>query len=119
MSRMAGLVALLIAAPAGASEPMEAYLDQTSVEPRCRSAKGDEIMVCGRREADKYRLPFVPAPTAGDPKTRGVHEERSRLVAVQTPCEQRGAHLIGCGMVGFTVSTKLGTGKTEYRPIAP
>lgn len=117
MSRMTLL--LLLAAPASATEPMDRYLEQTSVEPRCRAATADEIMVCGRREADKYRLPFVPAPTPGDPKARGVHEERSRLVATEAPCQQRGPYLIGCGMVGFKVSTKLATGKTEYRPLAP
>jgi hypothetical protein len=110
---------LLLAAPASATEPMDAYLEQTTAEPRCRAAQGDEIMVCGRREADKYRLPFVPAPTPGDPKARGVHEERARLVSTEVPCQQRGPHLIGCGMVGIKVSTKIGSGQVEYRPLAP
>ena len=119
MSRMAALITLAIAAPAAATEPMDLYLEQTSVEPRCRAAKADEIMVCGRRDADRYRVPFVPAPTPGDPKARGVHEERSRLTATEVPCQQRGPYLIGCGMVGFKLSTRIGSGEIEYRPLAP
>ena len=119
MSRMTALLFLLLSAPASATEPLDIYLEKTTVEPRCRAAQGDEIMVCGRRDADKYRLPFVPAPTPGDPKARGVHEERSRLTATETPCQQRGPYLVGCGMVGFKVSTKLGSGTVEYRPLAP
>ena len=45
--------------------------------------------------------------------------ERARLVATETPCEQQGAHLIGCGMVGVKVTTKIGSGKVEYRRLAP
>ncbi len=118
MSRMAVLALIALATPAQA-DTIETYRERTSVEPRCRAAAGDEITVCGRREADRYRVPFVPAPTPGDPKARGVPEERSRLVATETSCQQRGAYVYGCGMVGFKVSTKLGTGQVEYRPLAP
>ena len=118
MSRMAALLLLALAAPAEA-DLIEAYLDKTSSQPRCKAAQGDEIMVCGRREADKYRVPFTPAPTPGDPKARGVPEERSRLVKTETFCEQRSAYVYGCGMVGFKVTTKFGGGGVEYRPLAP
>ena len=117
MSRMAGLVLIALAAPAHAGA-LEAYRDKTSAEPRCSAPAGGEIVVCGRREADKYRVPFIER-TPGDPKTMGVPEERARLVAAEAPCQQQGPHLIGCGMVGVTVSTRLGGGKLEYRPLAP
>ena len=46
-------------------------------------------------------------------------EERAELIATGSPCEQLGPYLIGCGMVGVSVSTRIGTGKIEYRPLAP
>ena len=120
MSRMAALLILAAgAAPAAADTLVETYLEKTSVQPRCKAAAGDEITVCGRREADRYRVPFVAPQKPGDPKTTNVHEERGRLVARQSACEQKGALPYGCGMVGVKVSTRLGTGKVEYRPLAP
>lgn len=119
LSRMAALVLLLVPAPALAGDDaLETYLDKTSAQPRCKAASGSDITVCGRREADKYRVPFI-VPTPGDPKTRGVHEERAALIAQKSPCESLGPFLVGCGAVGVTVSTKIGGGKIEYRPLAP
>jgi hypothetical protein len=115
---MAVLIPLIMATPAAAGDPMDAYLELTSAEPHCRQAAGDEIMVCGRREADRYRVPFLIA-TPGDPRTRGVPEERAMLIAERTPCEAHGPFLVGCGAVSITVSTKIGGGKIEYRPLAP
>jgi hypothetical protein len=115
---MTALILIALAAPAGATDPMDTYLDKTSAQPRCKAAAGSDIVVCGRREADKYRVPFL-IPTPGDPKTRGVPEERAMLIAQETPCESLGPFLVGCGAVGVSVSTKIGGGgKIEYRPLA-
>lgn len=118
VSKLAVLIPLTLAAPAAAADPIDTYRDMTSVAPRCRQATGDEIMVCGRRDADRYRVPFI-VPTPGDPKTRGVPEERALLIAGQSPCKSNGPFLVGCGAVGVNVSTKIGGGKVEYRPLAP
>jgi hypothetical protein len=118
VAKLAVLIALALAAPAAAGDRMDAYLDLTSAEPHCRQPAGEEIMVCGRRDADRYRVPFLTA-TPGDPKTRGVPEERALLIAQQSPCDSKGPFLVGCGAVGITVSTKIGGGKMEYRPLAP
>lgn len=75
-------------------------------------------MVCGRREADRYRVPFI-LPTPGDPRTRGVPEERTLLIAEQSPCDRLGPFLVGCGAVGVQMSTRIGRGRIEYRPLAP
>lgn len=117
MSRMmAALIA--VSAPAAAAEPIDIYLEKTSVEPRCTAAGGDEIIVCGRRDADRYRVPFL-VPTPGDPRIVDVPAERARLIAVQSGCEQMGAMPYGCGAVGISVSTKLGgAGSIEFRPLA-
>jgi len=119
MSRMAAVLFIALSAPAAAEDDLLAsYVEKTSAEPRCKAATGSEIVVCGRRDADRYRVPFV-MPTPGDPKRLGVHEERALWTYAPTPCEQQGPYLVGCGMVGVTVSTKIGSGKIEYRPLAP
>ena len=120
MSRMTALaIMLLFASPALAGPTaLETYQEKTAANPRCKAAEGAEITVCGRREADKYRVPLV-VPTPGDPKLVNVPLERAKLIATESPCQTRGPFLVGCGAVGVSVSTKLGTGKVEYRPIAP
>lgn len=117
MSRIAALMILALAGPAAAADALETYLEQTSVEPKCKASAGSEIIVCGRRGADRYRVPFR-VPTPGDPRTMGVPAERAMLTFQPKPCEQAGPYLIGCGMVGVSVSTKFGNGEIEYRPLA-
>lgn len=95
----------------------DAHRKMTSTEPRCRQPAGDEIIVCGRRDADRYRVPLIEHD-AGDPRTETVMGQRERLQNKTTPCQQRGAYLIGCGMVGVTVSTTIGRDGVRYRPLA-
>jgi hypothetical protein len=107
------------AAPATTETALLTYEQMTAVAPRCRQRQGADILVCGRRDADKYRVPYITA-TPGDPKALTVHQERAKLLARPVPCQERGPFLIGCGMVGVTVSTTLANGKTEVeRPPAP
>jgi hypothetical protein len=115
------IIALLLAA--GAADPeaemLLSYEALTQVAPRCRQRSGADILVCGRRDADRYRVPFVSA-TPGDPRRLGVREERATWLRRPTGCDERGAFLVGCGMVGVSVSTNLATGKAEVaRPLAP
>lgn len=121
MSRTALLALLLTAGPARAeTAAMETYLDLTSAEPRCKAATGGEILVCGRREADRYRVPLITPVRPGDPKTTNVPEERARLTAQESACARQAALPYGCGMVGVRMSTKLaGDAKIELRPLAP
>lgn len=101
--------------PADAS--IQQYRRMTSVEPRCREARGDEIVVCGRRDADRYRVPLIEHEK-GDPRTETVMDQKERLQAKTVPCQQRGPYLVGCGMVGVTVSTTIGRDGIRYRPLA-
>lgn len=99
------------------SAVFEAHRKMTSVEPRCRQPAGDEIIVCGRRDADRYRVP-LSEHDPGDPRAETVMGQRERLQNKTTPCQQRGAYLIGCGMVGVSVSTTIGREGIRYRPLA-
>jgi hypothetical protein len=116
------LTLLLVQAGAAppAGDPLDAYLALTRVEPRCRqTADSTEILVCARRGADRHRVPFLVA-TPGDPRQTMPREETDRLLARNAPCAERNAMShVGCGMVGITLSTNLGTGAVEReRPLA-
>jgi hypothetical protein len=50
------------------------------VKPCKMTADGDEIVVCGRKDQDRYRLPFRNgAPELGSPASYSVASERHRL----------------------------------------
>jgi hypothetical protein len=107
-------LALLVQSSASAQRlsgptAFERYKQLVSVSPDCKKrAAPDEIVVCANRDADKYRLPFVPTPDEGDPRGETRGEERIRLQNITTPCQNYNLFLSGCGMVGATVSTRIG-----------
>lgn len=110
--------AALVAAPAHA-DAFEAYRAVTSVEPHCAkpSAPG-EIIVCGNRRADQWRVPFV-GYEAGDPAGEGISHERNRLASEPPiPCGIS-AVLKNCGMVGVSVGANFASGKLRVRELAP
>jgi hypothetical protein len=127
MSRSAAafLLATLAAFPVTGAEPetsediLSRYTALTSAEPNCRRGRAaDEIIVCGRRDADRYRVPLL-VPTPGDPRQEGLYDERERLQHITTLCQDNSIFLVGCGMAGVTVSTSLGDRKPRLRPLAP
>lgn len=117
------LTLLLGAAPAQADIAMDRYRQVTSVEPRCsRPEDGREIMVCGARRADRWRVPYVGGYDVGDPRGESVEAERKRLSAApRVPCGQ-GAIIANCGGgVGISMTTSFGAGRLQpkLRPLAP
>lgn len=125
MSRMAAAVILMLSAggglsgPAPAEEPMARYQRLTQAVVNCRADRSaDEIVVCARRDADRYRVPLI-IPEAGDPRHEGVELERVRLQAQTTPCQNYDYFLVGCKGVGVSVSTRLNGQKIALRPLAP
>jgi hypothetical protein len=106
-------------APIAAEAAMEKYVSVFSVDPDCRrNVEPDEITVCGRRDADRYRLPLV-IPTPGAPDPGNARAERDYLVRTISPCEERGPFLIGCGSVGVSVGMAFDGRVTRYRQLAP
>jgi hypothetical protein len=128
MSRIAFLLALsFLPSSALAEEPvtelalMDRYFALTSVNPNCRkSVPRDMILVCGRRNADRYRVPLV-IPANGDPQHEGVASERHRLQHLTSNCDEKRPFQTGCGMVGVTATVGLGggSGGVKYRKLAP
>jgi len=124
MSRMAIILLLLIAESSAeaaqsltAGDMMAQYEKLTRGDPDCRhNRSGDEIVVCGRRDADRYRVPLVE-PEAGDRRIESVTAERERYQNKTTPCQNYELFLVGCGMVGVTVGVTA-SGHFRYRKLA-
>ena len=96
------------------------YQAMTRVEPRCSAPRaGNEIVVCGRRRADRWRVPYI-LKEAGDPTIQNVSAERNGLIATTTPCQDNSVFLVGCGKgVGVSVRTAIGGGSgVKLRPLA-
>ena len=83
---------------------MTNYRRLTRADVPCdRPKRDDEIVVCGAREADKYRVPFVSAG-----RTRDSVPTRTSYLTTdfgRPPCGE-GAFLSQCGAVG--ISTTIG-----------
>ena len=125
MSRMTALLIASIACTSGqaqvpesASDAIARYEQLTRGDPDCRRTRAsDEIVVCGRREADRYRVPLIVSEN-GDPRIETVADERLRYQHQTTPCQNYEFFLVGCGMAGFSVSTKLNGSGVQYRKLA-
>jgi hypothetical protein len=122
MSRtLIAVLAIAVATPAATQTPdtFKIYQQLTSVEPRCARPTSDrEILVCGNRRADRWRVPYV-GYEVGDPRAETVSAERNRLASEpKLPCGV-GAFLAGCGMVGVSVGTNFSPGGLRLRPLAP
>lgn len=93
----------------------------TSVEIRCvYNPNSTDLTVCGRRNADRFRIPFDVPPEPGDRRHEGVMEERTRLLARSTPIKDMSPFLVGGGHVGLTMDTNPpGNGGMTLRKPAP
>ena len=93
----------------------------TSVEIRCvYNPNSTDLTVCGRRNADGFRIPFDVPPEPGDRRHEGVMEERTRLLARSTPIKDMSPFLVGGGHVGLTMDTNPpGNGGMTLRKPAP
>jgi hypothetical protein len=114
---------LMLATPAQAQDrtPMNKYLAMTKVEPRCSAPKASsEIIVCGRRRADRWRVPYL-LKEAGDPSIQNVSAERNLLASEpRAPCGTTAFFATAaCGKVGLSVSTAIGgESGVKLRPLA-
>lgn len=91
----------------------------TSVETRCvYDPNTTDVTVCGRRNADRFRIPFEVPPEPGDPRHEGVMQERTRLLARSNPVKDMSPFLVGGGFAGATMETnpRDGDGLTLRKP---
>lgn len=104
--------------PPTAEEALVTYARQTATRPDCRRRQsGNEILVCGKREADRYRLPLI-IKVKGDPRGDDLSAERERLQHITTPCQDNSVFLVGCGFAGVTVSMRVDGSRVKTRPLA-
>ncbi|WP_294256540.1 hypothetical protein [uncultured Sphingomonas sp.] len=114
-------ILLLLAQQDTVSTLVADYRTRTQAEIPCRAPSDQsEIVVCSRREADRYRVSFV-APNLGKDSDAA---RLNRLIGepVQqgiTPCGE-GAFTVKCGKVGLTATMGFdGTVKMQQRELAP
>lgn len=112
-------LALLLAIAPEDSVALLAKSRAMIVGERCTpNANTTDVTVCGRRRADRFRVPFV-VHDAGDPKHEAVRIERDRLLNRTNPVKDLSPFLVHGGMTGVTMSSKSGlTGATD-RKLAP
>ena len=121
-SIIAAAIIAMVATPASSQEraSIRKYDELTRVEPRCSAPRaGSEIVVCGRRKADRWRVPYL-LKEDGDPSIQNVSAERNGLIATTTPCQDRSIFLVGCGKgVGVSASIGFASGQgVKLRPLA-
>lgn len=97
---------------------MDHYRQQTHAAIECNASGPDDIVVCDRRQADHYRVPFNTIDT-DDPRNQGVPAERARLIERPNNCQEKSTFLVGCGKVGAGISSARGVVLGGERPIAP
>ncbi|HEU0066060.1 MAG TPA: hypothetical protein VFQ57_02340 [Sphingomonas sp.] len=105
---------LLLATP----DPLAVARQRLAAEQRCVvDPDSTDITVCGRRHADRFRVPLV-VRDAGDPRYETVAAERARLQAPTNPIRELSPFLVGGGMVGASVGVGF-DGATTQRTLAP
>lgn len=115
------LLAVALMAGQAAFDPDAAiahYRDATRATIRCDSDHPDDVLVCGRRVADRWRMPLVTLDR-DDPKNMPVMVERERLLARTNNCQDMSPFLVGCGKVGVGISTSGGVALLGEGPLAP
>jgi len=109
------LLLLVQDAPAVTAAVAE-YRAKTAGDVPCHITEDDdEIVVCALRDADRYRVPFVP------PSRQELPDQRvARLVGGRTePDCGEGAFMAHCGYVGASVSVGGRGVKWVRRELAP
>jgi len=117
---MAIALLLLLAAPeTPATAAVSQYRALTSASPVCSHPDGDDVVVCGRRTADRYRAPLV-VHDPGNPMYEGVPAERERLFAKTDNCQEKSVFLVGCGSAGAKATVGAnGVSVAGERQLAP
>ncbi len=95
---------------------------RTTAEARCTYTDITDVTVCGRRNADRFRVPLVEhtALPSRDAEPGG----RIAMLHRTTPVQDMDPFLVGSGFAGLSVGTSFGPGAgkakvTGARPFAP
>ncbi|MBA16019.1 MAG: hypothetical protein CMN73_06655 [Sphingomonas sp.] len=98
-------------------QAMAAYRERTQFAVTCAAPRDDgEIVVCSRRDADQWRVPFVPAWSADN--SAPMREAELTKDYSLMDCGYR-ATFYHCGSVGVSVTVGADGSTMVRRPIAP
>lgn len=111
---------LLLAQDASLDAALQDYREKMRADVPCtRTADENEIVVCARRDADRYRVPLVTASAGREAPGERLNYLLSSDAAGYVPCG-KGAFMVRCGSVGMGVTVNSGGGmRTSERPLAP
>lgn len=115
---MIAFALLLLATPDDASALLAKSRALIAGERCTVNANTTDVTVCGRRGADRFRVPFV-VHDAGDSRNEPVPVERDRLLNRTNPVKELSPFLVHGGMTGVTVSSKSGLTGATARKLAP
>ena len=109
---------LMLLAAQDASDLMANARKRTGIERCQRRVDDTDITVCGLRDADRFRVPFI-VHDPGDVRYQSVAAEREKLIHRPTPIDELGPFLVGGGMAGLSASTQNGVTGATNRKLAP
>lgn len=94
---------VLAGVQAGMPAPVQVMADArraTTVAVRCpEQAQAGEVLVCGRRRSDRYRLPLVGG--TGGTRLDPTPAQREAMLTPANNCEEMSVFMVGCGSLGF------------------
>lgn len=115
-------VLLLLAQDGSLDSAIREYREKSRADVPCtRTADENEIVVCARRDADRYRVPLVTNSAGREASGERLKTLLSPDAAGFVACG-KGAFMAKCGSVGVGVTVDGGGGthaSTAYRPLAP
>jgi hypothetical protein len=111
---------LLLAQDSGLEAALRDYREMTRADVPCtRTADENEIVVCARRDADRYRVPLVTVSAGREASGERLKYLLSSAAAGYVPCG-KGPFMVRCGSVGAGVTIDSGGGtRISERPLAP
>lgn len=96
-----GLVLMMLQDAQGMMAQAAARL---SPERRCiHDPHSTDITVCGLRNADRFRVPFI-INDPSDPRRQPVRVEREALLARTNPIQEKSPFLVGGGLAGVSAT---------------
>ena len=113
----------LVLAQLAAPDLVAAARARTAAETRCPEGDTTDVTVCGRRNADRFRVPLIERTVV--PSRDAEPGGRVAMLHRTTPVQDMGPFLVGGGHVGVSVGTSFGPGTaaktkvTGARPFAP
>ena len=99
----------------------------TAIEQPCPvDRNASDVTVCGRRNADRFRVPLLAEREPGATLLNNASAERAALLHRTTPIQNLSPFLVGGGLAGVTAGTSFGPGADSgkasvygARPLAP